>query len=172
MGSRLRACIPHGVMLLVAAALYAAASRIETQPGRIGPDFWPKAVIGLMAAMCLFELARRLFGPEPPAAAAAGGDGEPEEPTRWGTLVAGAALIAGFVAAVTVLGFFVSTVLFLAGFAWVGGFRRPGWVVGVSLGGALLMLVLFMRVAYISLPLGEGPFRSFSLALVKLIGVS
>ncbi len=33
------------------------------------------------------------------------------------------------------------------------------------------MVVLFMRVAYISLPLGEGPFRAISLALMSAIGV-
>jgi hypothetical protein len=33
------------------------------------------------------------------------------------------------------------------------------------------MVVLFMRVAYISLPLGEGPFRSLSIALMSAIGV-
>ena len=34
------------------------------------------------------------------------------------------------------------------------------------------LLVMFMRIAYISLPLGEGPFRSLSLALLRAIGVS
>jgi len=31
---------------------------------------------------------------------------------------------------------------------------------------------MFMRVAYISLPLGAGPFRELSLALLRLLGVS
>jgi hypothetical protein len=29
-----------------------------------------------------------------------------------------------------------------------------------------------VRVAYISLPLGQGPFRELSLALLRLLGVS
>jgi hypothetical protein len=33
-------------------------------------------------------------------------------------------------------------------------------------------VVIFMRVTYISLPLGEGPFRALSLALLSAIGVS
>jgi hypothetical protein len=33
-------------------------------------------------------------------------------------------------------------------------------------------VVVFMRVAYISLPLGEGPFRAISLGLMRAIGVS
>lgn len=187
MNARLRRCLPHFAMLLVAVALYAAASRIEGPPagsGRIGPDVWPKAVIVFMGLLCVYEIVKRLVGgtgftakglteglaenPAQPAATPAAD----EPPLRLGMLIGGAAAIAGFVLAVGWLGFFLSTLLFLAGFAWIGGFRRPGWVIGIATGGALLMLVLFMRVAYISLPLGEGPFRSLSLALLKLIGVS
>jgi hypothetical protein len=183
---RLRSCLPHVVMLLVAVALYAAASRIESPPGRIGPDFWPKVVISLMGLLCLYEIVKRLLfaggaatpGPieEPagapalaaaPALAPAG-----EEPLQVGVLLGGGALIAGYVVGVSWLGFFLSTLLFLCSFAWVGGFRRPLWVLLIGLGGSLLTLLLFMRVAYISLPLGEGPFRVFSLALLRLIGVS
>ncbi len=94
------------------------------------------------------------------------------EPLQLGVLLGGGALIAGYVVGVSWLGFFLSTLLFLCSFAWVGGFRRPLWVLLIGLGGSLLTLLLFMRVAYISLPLGEGPFRAFSLALLRLIGVS
>jgi hypothetical protein len=34
-----------------------------------------------------------------------------------------------------------------------------------------VLLVIFMRVAYVSLPLGVGPFKTLSLALLRLIGV-
>lgn len=190
MNARLRSCLPHFVMLLVAVALYAAASQIEGPPPsarRIGPDFWPKVVIGFMALLCVYEIVKRLVvgsdfaargliqGLQDNPAEPAAGDTAPAEaepPLRLGMLLGGAASIGGYVLAVSWLGFFVSTLAFLAAFSWIGGFRRPVWVLGISAGGALLMLVLFMRVAYISLPLGEGPFRSLSLALLKLIGVS
>ena len=80
-------------------------------------------------------------------------------------------MILGYVVAVDWLGFFVTTVAFLFTFTWVGGFRRHGWNALISLVGAFVMVVLFMRVAYISLPLGEGPFRSLSIALMSAIGV-
>ncbi len=157
--------------------------------GRIGPDFWPKAVIVFMGALALFETLRRaLVGPAPvqpglaegvtpgPAAGASADDRDaaghdvaaPEYPRM---LLSGAALILGFVVAVDWLGFFVTTVLFLFCFNHAGGFRRPGVNALVALGGALAMVVLFMRVAYISLPLGAGPFRALSIALLNLIGV-
>jgi putative tricarboxylic transport membrane protein len=185
MSARLRHCLPHFVMLLVALALYAAARRIETQPGRIGPDFWPRAIIVFMALLCIYEIVKRLFfgseftsrglieglAEKPP------GD-DPASPQRTeqrrypGMLLGGSALIAAFVAAVSWLGFFLSTVLFLGGFSWVGGFRRPLWALAIGVAGSLLTVVLFMRVAYISLPLGVGPFQNLSLALLRLIGVT
>lgn len=192
MPSRLRHALPHLVMLALAVVLYAIASRIDSPSaasGRIGPDFWPKVVIGLMGLLAGYEALRRLwFGADPAAVETAGGAGD-EPPgsgadgtgdgadpglqrLRVGMLLGGAALIIGFVVAVDWLGFFVTSVLFLWGFAYVGGFRHVGWNLLVSVGGSLLTLVLFMRVAYISLPLGEGPFRAVSLALLRLIGVS
>lgn len=100
-------------------------------------------------------------------------DQAPEaEPTYTGKLVAGIAVVIGFVVVVPWLGFFVATMLFLAGFIWLGGYRRALPTALLSVGGALALVVMFMRVAYISLPLGEGPFRALSLALLSLLGVS
>jgi hypothetical protein len=185
MGSRLRACAPYFALLLVAVALYAAALRIDVPPsggGRIGPDFWPKAIIVFMSLLCVWEIVRRLVvGTAEPADRSAGATDAAQIGDEGGTaesaldlpmLLGGAAAIVGYVIAVDWLGFFASTLLFLFAFAWIGGFRRIVWNLGIAVGGSLLTLVLFMRVAYISLPLGEGPLRSLSLALLRLIGVS
>lgn len=188
--SRLRHCLPHLVMLAVSIALYWAAMQIDTagsQGGRrIGPDFWPKAVIAFMGILCLYEVVKRaIVGTGHDAAGLAEGfahnpagdetlNDTPEPPAREypGLLVAGSALIVGYVVVVPYLGFFLTTALFLGSFAWIGGFRRPLWNPLISLLGALLMVVIFMRVAYISLPLGEGPFQTLSIALLRLIGVN
>jgi hypothetical protein len=81
------------------------------------------------------------------------------------------ALIVGYVVAVSWLGFFLTSALFLASFVWIGGYRRPLATLLLSGIGAFVLVVIFMRVAYISLPLGEGAFRSLSMALLTLIGV-
>ena len=67
--------------------------------------------------------------------------------------------------------FFIGTALFLVLFSWVGGFRRAWPVALISVLGAFVLLVIFMRVAYISLPLGVGPFQQLSVTLLRLIGV-
>jgi len=189
MRSRLRLCLPHFVMLLVAIALYAAAMQIDTsatQGGRrIGPDFWPKAVILFMGALALYEVIKRaILGSDfkatgltdkltenPAGDATTETAGEATEIEHPRLLLLGAVLILGYVAVVDWLGFFVTTALFLFGFSHVGGFRRIGWNALISLAGSLVMVLLFMRIAYISLPLGAGPFRSLSIALMSAIGV-
>lgn len=87
-------------------------------------------------------------------------------------LAGGIALVAAYVFAVPWLGFFLTTALFLGVFPWVGGLRRPLLSAMLGIAGSLALVVVFMRVAYISLPLGEGPFRALSLALMRAIGVS
>jgi hypothetical protein len=37
--------------------------------------------------------------------------------------------------------------------------------------GSFTLLVVFMRLAYVSLPLGVGPFKALSVGLLRLIGV-
>ncbi|MGE0355765.1 MAG: tripartite tricarboxylate transporter TctB family protein [Burkholderiales bacterium] len=175
MPKTLRLVLPHGLMLVASVLLYWAATRIEAFTGgggRIGPDAWPKAIIVFMGLLCAWEIAKRLAlrsrggGSEPPAAAQAA------PVTHPGRLAAGVALVFGYVLVVPWIGFFVSTALFLAAFTWFGGLRRPVLATATGLAGSLVLVVMFMRVAYISLPLGEGPFKSLSIALLAAIGVS
>lgn len=186
MKERLRLALPHTVMLLIAAALYYAATLIDVPGGssatRIGPDFWPRIIIGAMAALCIYEICKRLIvGTARDAAGLTAGlnrpadadvqQAAPQAPVDNRKLAAGLALIAGFVVGVVYLGFFIATALFLGLFSWVGGYRRALPVVLVSVFGAFILLVIFMRVAYVSLPLGVGPFQSVSVLLLQLSGV-
>jgi putative tricarboxylic transport membrane protein len=191
--ARLLSVVPHTLLLGVSVLLYWAASTIDASgagPSRFGPAAWPRFIIVAMAALCLFEIVRRLAsarpaasGHGPPAssiAPLAPADGEPtpgaidgDEPylPHHRMLAAGSALIVGFIVAVPWLGFFATTALFVAGFAWVGGVRRPVLAGSVGVVGAFVLSVIFMRVAYVSLPLGAGPFKDLSVGLLRLLGV-
>ena len=185
MPARLRGIVPYGLMLAFSVFLFWAATRIDVDTGgRISPSVWPKAVIVFMALLCAYEIAKRLLAPSsreatglvsdlqqaPDAAGASAAPiAEPEHPRK---LFAGIALVAGYVLAVPWLGFFLTTALFLGLFPWVGGFRNAPLTAVLGTLGSLSLVVVFMRIAYISLPLGEGPFRTLSLALLKLIGVT
>jgi hypothetical protein len=188
MHPRLLSIVPHTVMLGASALLYVAAMRIDAPVSlsatRIGPDSWPKFIIGAIAVLCVYEIVKRLLiGTSFTATGLLQGlnrapnpaDREiaaivPEE--HNGKLFAGIALIAAFVFGVQHVGFFAGTAVFLGAFAWIGGFRRPVPVLLIALIGAFILLVIFMRVAYVSLPLGAGPFKALSLFLLQLIGVS
>ena len=56
----IRSILPYVVGLAVAVVLYILARQIEytPRPDMLGPDFWPKVAIGLMAVVCLFEIVR------------------------------------------------------------------------------------------------------------------
>jgi putative tricarboxylic transport membrane protein len=184
MPQRLRSVIPHAAMLVLAVLLYLAAGRIDApgSGGRLGPDAWPKFIIVVLGALCVYEIVKRLVvgtsftvtGLVPQTNkddAAEAVTATPDAPTdHHGKLFAGIALVAGYVLGVSSLGFFIGTAAFLAAFTWIGGWRRPLALAFISLAGAFVLLVVFMRVAYVSLPLGIGPFEAVSLALLKSIG--
>jgi hypothetical protein len=181
MPSKLRLVLPHGLLLVATVVLYWAATRIQVNvgAGRIGPDAWPKAILVIMGLLCAWEMARRLATRRrdgaarvPASTPVAGDDPQSTAAMHVGKLAAGAGLVFAYVVTVPWLGFFVATVVFLAAFPVCGGMRRPVLTTALGLAGGLALVVVFMRVAYISLPLGEGPFRALSLALLSAIGVS
>lgn len=181
--SRLRQLLPHGLMLAFALFLLWAAMRIDVDTGgRISPSVWPTAIIVFMALLCAWEIGKRLMSADArdsqglasdlqqaPAGQDMGAAPVAEHPRK---LYAGIGLVAAYVVLVPWLGFFIATALFLAIFPWLGGMRRGPLVATLGVAGSLGLVFVFMRVAYISLPLGEGPFRAVSLGLLKLIGVS
>lgn len=187
MGGKLKLVMPHGVMLVASVALYWMASRIDVDTGgRISPAFWPKTVIVFMALLCVYEIAKRLIassleasrGPapeleqDPASAAAAERAATLALPENNRMLFGGIAAITAYLLAVPWTGFIFTTTLFLVAFPWVGGFRRPGIAAAVGVAGGAVLAVMFMRIAYISLPLGEGPFRWLSIAVIRALGVS
>ena len=86
-------------------------------------------------------------------------------------LVLGILATLGYVGLVTRLGFFLSTTLYLAGFLVIGGYRRWGVLAMVSALGALVLMFIFMKVVYVSLPIGVAPFSAITLFLMQLMGI-
>jgi putative tricarboxylic transport membrane protein len=184
--SRIARAAPYAVLLAVAAWLFLVAGRIDyVGPAeRIGPTFWPKAILGLLALLCAYEIVKSLLfsGPRSVSgvlqalmeeAAAGSDDAVPvaDAQPSLARLAAGMAATLAYVLTVEWLGFFVATAAFLAAFVLIGGYRRWGVALAVGGLGSLGMVVIFMRVVYISLPLGAGPFRTLSLALLAALGV-
>ncbi len=167
--SVIRSTIPYVVGLAVAAVLYHYAQDIQytPRPSALGPDFWPKMAIGLMAVVCLFEIARRLagFGTEMHGVADELEKVEEEEaPAKtypW-LLVGGIVLVAVYAVVVDTLGFLLSSFLFLSAFMYLGRYRNHLAIWGTSAIITIMAALLFMRFAYVSLPRGAPPFDAFT----------
>lgn len=160
-----RSIVPYAVGLAIAAVLYLYAGTFDyaPRPGQLGPEVWPRLAILLMGGSCLFEISRRLIvGNQDAAGFLEAFDREPEvedkQPVNPGLLVGGIVLMAIYAVLVPVLGFILGTFLFLAAFMYVGGYRAHGAIWGTSTAVTIFCGILFLRIAYVSLPRGVPPF--------------
>ncbi len=183
--SRIRKALPYALLLAGAGYCYYLASGFDfvAPGGRIGPDFWPKAILGLLIASCVYELVKIVFFERSPAdlsgvlqdimqAAPAEGLPAAEEAGPFPLLLAaGIALTVAYVFLIDKLGFFLCTFGYLAAFMYAGRYRRLGVIIATSLLGSLAFVLIFMKVVYVSLPLGQAPFASVSLLLMQLLGI-
>jgi hypothetical protein len=172
--SRLKAAAPYMASAVASAALFAFAHRIEytAREGVIGPDFWPKLIIGVMGMASVIQTVIILFGRSNEGAdampSAANFSTGAKNNTRL--LMAGAALILAFAASLETLGFFLASFIFMTAFMYVGGYRNHLVIWSISAGAILLMALLFLRFAYVSLPRGIAPFDRFTDAIRILVG--
>lgn len=160
-----RSIVPYAVGLAIAAVLYLYAGTFDyaPRPGQLGPEVWPRLAILLMGGSCLFEISRRLIvGNQDAAGFLEAFDREPEvedkQPVNPRLLVGGIVLMAIYAVLVPVLGFILGTFLFLAAFMYVGGYRAHGAIWGTSTAVTIFCGILFLRIAYVSLPRGVPPF--------------
>jgi putative tricarboxylic transport membrane protein len=173
----LRSILPYGIGAVLAAALFVYTGHIDytPRPGQIGPATWPRLVMALMAGSCLFEIARRIVTRNAEAAGvidALDRDDETQPETRYPlSLVAGIVLVAIYAFVVPYLGFLLGTFLFLAAFMYVGGYRRHLVIWAASAIVTLFCGVLFLRIAYVSLPRGIPPFDRVTDAFLVIPGL-
>jgi len=183
---KLKAIVPYATLLAGAAFLYHETGRFAyaAKPGELGPGVWPKAILLLLIAVCVYEIVRRtLFVRRAPKCVAAtetlaadAADPAPEAPPADAArhpyrLLAGITLTVLYVLVLDTLGFFLATALYLALFMVVGRYRRAGVIAATSVVGSLAFVFVFMKVVYVSLPLGTGPFQAVSVWILGLLGI-
>jgi hypothetical protein len=159
-----RSVLPYAVGLAIAVALYLYAGTIlySPRPGQLGPETWPRLAILLLGVSCLFELTRRLIVGNKDATgfleAFDREEAEDKQPVYPRLLIGGIVLMAIYAVLVPVLGFILGTFLFLAAFMYVGGYRDHAAIWGTSAAVTIFCGILFLRIAYVSLPRGIPPF--------------
>ena len=176
MNARAKAIVPYAAVCAGAAFLFGKTASFGAlgRPGQLGPDFWPKAVLVLLMFTCAIEILRLALAPatKPSAIALAKQAHDEEENPRFPLLLwGGIGLTILYVPGMQLLGFFLATVIYLAAFMLVGRYRRYGVIAVTSIVGSLVFVFVFMKVVYVSLPIGVGPFQSVSTALMALLGI-
>lgn len=174
--------VPYAAVMIVAGYLYWLARQFEFPevPGRLGPDAWPKMVLGLLLLTCVVGLVksfRRADVTADQGAAAADrpvlpGDIAGDEdlgPSRYGLVAMGFALFMAYPVALEYLGFPIATFLLMLLFMVVGQWRNVVGILLISLLGTLVLFYIFRGVVYVSLPLGTGQFQDFTLWLSQLL---
>lgn len=163
--SAIRSTFPYVFGLAVAAVLFYFARQIEytPRPGSLGPVFWPTMAISLMAIVCLFEIVRGLAGLKTETQGVAeilektDEDDEPAQTYPW-MLLGGIVLVVVYAVVVDILGFLLSTFLFLSAFMYLGRYRNHVAVWSTSAIITVMAALIFIRFAYVSLPRGTPPF--------------
>jgi len=171
---KIKRIIPYAVVLLVSVYFYVLAGRFGCEPkaGNLGPDFWPKLLLGLTMAVCLYEIAKTILFQRGRVLERAADEEKAGTPKRYnGLLIIGTLMTVAYVYFVSILGFILCTFLYLVLFMVVGRYRKVWVIAANSVIGTVLFVVIFMKVVYVSLPLGQGPFQHFSLLLLNMLGI-
>lgn len=172
---RLQAASPYVVVLAVGAFLYHQADsfQFERSSGRIGPGVWPKLILALLLVTALWGA----------IASAVHADRSTEEPNEADEALASppeiyphlvwiaVGVTVGYLLLMPVIGFFLATIAYVFIFMYLGHYRRPWPAALFSLAVALGFMFVFMRVVYVSLPVGTAPFDHVSFALMAAMGV-
>jgi putative tricarboxylic transport membrane protein len=72
---------------------------------------------------------------------------------------------------VTALGFILCTFLYFVVFMIVGRYRKIWAILANSVVGTLALVVIFMKIVYVSLPLGQEPFSRVTFFVLSMLGI-
>jgi putative tricarboxylic transport membrane protein len=155
-----------------------------SQGDQVGPEFWPRTICVFMIITCTVKILHLCFSPTMPDSGGQPSPARPEIPAgqphpvlvsegKHGRLDIwlGIGTMALYLLAFRTLGYFLSTFLFMLAFIYLGQYRKVGIILAVSALGSLIFMFIFMKVVYISLPIGVEPFSSVSVFLMKLMNV-
>lgn len=175
--AQIRGILPYVIGLAVAVCLYvyAGEATYTARAGELGPAVWPRIAIVLMAGSCTFEIVRRLVTESVDDRGIVelldrdrANEAEARRYPRL--LIGGIVLVCIYALAVPVLGFLLATFLFLAAFMYLGRYRNHKALWATSALVTVACGILFLRIAYVSLPRGIEPFGHITDAFFRIPG--
>jgi hypothetical protein len=134
--------------------------------GQLGPGFWPRLTLIGLALACAAKLVeawrqRALAAPDAIARA---------EISRR-ALAAAIGLIVLYVWLTPILGFPLTAALFIAAFMALAGARSIVVIAANVAAGVVALLYVFVKLVYLPLPKGDGPFEALTLALYRALAI-
>ena len=153
----------------LAMALYPGTWGLDAlSRGQLGPGFWPRLALVGLAVACLAKLFEEWRRGRRPRATATPADRAPISRPKLG---AGIALIVLYVLVAPALGFALVTALFIAAFLVLCGMRSAAAIAANVAVGTVGLLYLFVKLVYLPLPKGDGPFEALTLVLYRALRI-
>ena len=148
--------------IALASALYPGTWGLDpVARGPLGPGFWPRlALIGL-ALGCLAKLVEEWRR--------GAGQTISRPPISRAKLAAGIGAVVLYVLLAPWLGFAIVSALFIAGFMALCGTRSIAALAACAVLGTISLLYVFVKLVYLPLPKGDGPFEALTLALYRAL---
>lgn len=162
------------VLLILAMVLPAFMFPADKSPAGghgLGPAAWPNGILRGLVVFSAIWLALEIRGlwrrDHVPALRA------PQEETNYSypKALAGILLVILYGWCIHQVGFILTTAAFLAVWCRFGGIRSPLALVAVSLIGTYALLWMFMGLAHMPLPRGQGVFDGISIWLLQATGI-
>jgi len=144
---------------------------------QLGPGFWPRLALAGLGLACAAKIVdawrRRHARPGRESSLGAVGDLEPEAVSEISRprLATGIILIVLYVAATPRIGFPVATAAFIVTFMGLCGTRSILALAANASIGTTGLLYLFVKLVYLPLPKGTGPFETLTLALYRALRI-
>ncbi len=166
---KLTLCLEWGFWISLAAAGYWLTFDFDEPLDiyRFGASGWPRFILLCMVVGATLQLIlglqkerRNAAGPANDSATAGEAEGEAEAPAR---LPVSPRLFGIFILPLAYLlllprtGFFFTTPFFVLAFLWILQVRRPRLLIGVTATVYGLVLLVFVRLFYVALPVGNWP---------------
>ena len=168
--------VPEIVLLIGAVYFFYLAGRFgggETEPGQLGPGFWPRmAATGLAIALVarIFQTVRARNRPIVKIRSEFPEEEDEDVEVDWPRVGIAMGLVFGYVLGTMFIGYLFATAAFLTAFIWIGGQRR--WYSPlIAIVGALVSAYVFIGIVYVSVPTGVGIFDTVTVRIYELLGI-
>lgn len=172
-----KSIILSAIFVLFSCFCYYLATKflVTKEPGRLGPDFWPKMLCLLIMVFSVADIVITLMKKETKNSTAEVNPDAAEESSdqMYPLLLIGGLVSTGvYIYLQPIIGFIIATALYLASIMILGRYRNKMVIICCSFVGSFILLIIFSKVVYISLPTGVGVLGDFTFLLYKLLGVS